>query len=177
MGARYFRTHSGLHVHPLGPAPGEMSVFDIARSLSQMCRFLGHTEEFYSVAQHSVLVSEQVPCEDALWGLLHDASEAYLCDLPSPIKRDPEMTIYRIAEDRLMLAVCKRYGLRPKMPKSVVAADKALLATEFRDVTSVDDLDWITEECGVEPLPFSIVGWTPIIAEARFLARFEELTA
>ena len=178
MGARYFRTHSGLHVHPFNPKPDEISIFDIARSLSQMCRFLGHTEAFYSVAQHSVLVSELVPREDALWGLLHDASEAYLCDLPSPIKRDPEMNIYRILEDRLMAAVCERYGLRPEMPRSVVLADKALLATEFRDVTAVDDLEWIAGECGVEPAPdYYIVAWPPIVAEARFMARFEELTA
>ena len=101
--ARYFLTYTGKHVHSLSPHPEEIDIDDVAHSLSQMCRFLGHTDGFYSVGQHSVLVSELVPAQDALWGLLHDASEAYLCDLPAPIKRDPEMGIYRIAEDRLML--------------------------------------------------------------------------
>jgi uncharacterized protein len=178
MGALYFRTYTGRHVHPLSPSPDEIAIVDVAHSLSQMCRFLGHTEGFYSVAQHSVLVSEHVPQDDALWGLLHDASEAYLCDLPSPIKRDPEMHIYRIAEDRLMRAICERYGLRPEMPHSVKVADKVLLATEFRDVTTMDDPDWIRNECGVEPLDrYHIAPWPPIVAECRFMARFEELTA
>jgi hypothetical protein len=177
MGALYFRTYKGMHVHPLSPRPEEIDIEDVAHSLSQICRFLGHTEGFYSVAQHSIHVSEQVPCEDALWGLLHDASEAYLCDLPAPIKRDPEMSIYRIAEERLMLAVCAKFGLRPEMPRSVKIADKILLATEFRDVTTMDDPDWIVNECGEKPLrDYHIVPWPPLVAEARFMARFEELT-
>jgi uncharacterized protein len=176
MAALYFRTYTGREVHPLDPKPHEISIFDVARSLSQMCRFLGHTRAFYSVAQHSVLVSKLVPREDALWGLLHDASEAYLCDLPSPIKRDTEMSIYRIAEDRLMLAVCERYDLPPEMPRSVAIADKVALATEFRDVTTVDDLNWIGAECGCNPLDGqTITPWPPEVAEQAFLDRFEEL--
>ena len=174
----YFRTYTGRHVHPLDPQPEEISIFDVAHSLSQICRFLGHTEGFYSVAQHSVLVSRHVPNEDALWGLLHDASEAYLCDLPAPIKHDPQMSIYRIAEDRLMLAVCERYGLRPEMPESVKLADKVLLATEFRDVTTLDDPEWVRMNIGAEPLAtYHIASWAPAYAESMFLNRFEELTA
>ena len=177
MGARYFRTFTGREIDPLDPKPDKISIFDVAHALSQICRFVGHTTAFYSVAQHSVHVSKHVPQEDALWGLLHDASEAYLCDLPAPIKRDPEMSIYRIAEDRLMLAVCERYSLPPEMPHSVKIADKVLLATEFRDVTTMDDLAWIRNECGVEPVAnYCIVAWPPIVAEKRFMDRFEELT-
>lgn len=166
----------GNCVHPLSPNPGEIDIEDIARSLSQQCRFLGHTEAIYSVAQHSVLVSEIVPGEDALWGLLHDASEAYLGDLPAPIKREPEMGFYCVVEDRLMLAVCQKFGLPPEMPQSVMAADKIILATEFRDVTTVDDLDWIIRECGHPPLDRQwIMPWPPALAEDRFLARFREL--
>ena len=178
MGAAYFRTFTGRHVYPLDPKPDQISIFDVAHALSQICRFVGHTTALYSVAQHSVLVSQHVPPGDALWGLLHDASEAYLCDLPSPIKRDPEMGIYRIAEDRLMLAVCERYGLAPEMQCSVKLADRLLLATEFRDVTTMDDMDWVLAECGCKPLAdYTIQPWTPSIAEKAFLDRFEELTA
>ncbi len=174
----YFRTYTQRVIHPLDPSPGEISIFDVAHSLSQVCRFLGHTREFYSVAQHSVLVSGLVPREDALWGLLHDASEAYLCDLPAPIKHDPSFGIYRIAENRLMLAVCERYDLAPEMPQPVKLADRLLLATEFRDVTTVDDLEWITRVCGVAPASgFRVEScWAPAFAEERFLARFEKLT-
>ncbi len=176
MASRYFRTYTGKCVHPLAPHPDEIAIEDIARSLSQQCRFLGHLDFFYSIAQHSVLVSEMVPREDALWGLLHDASEAYLCDLPAPIKREPEMEIYRIAEDRLMACVALKFGLPPQMPASVAIADKIILATEFRDVTTVNDLDWIVEECGYAPIDsMTITPWPPTVAEDRFLARFQEL--
>lgn len=174
----YFRTHCGRHVHPLDPRPDEISIFDVARSLSHLCRFLGHTTAFYSVAQHSVLVSKLVPAEDALWGLLHDASEAYLADLPAPIKRAAQMTAYRLAEGRLMVTICKRFGLKPEMPRSVMMADKAMLATEFRDVTTMNDARWIRDECGVPPLAnLHIDPWQPNLAKRMFLDRWVELTA
>jgi hypothetical protein len=74
---RYFRTFTGRRVHSLSPSSDEIDIDDIAHSLAYQCRFLGHTDGFYSVAQHSVLVSQMVPEQDALWGLLHDAAEAY----------------------------------------------------------------------------------------------------
>ena len=119
----YFRTHSGKHVHTLSPAPSEIDINDIARALSHICRFLGHTEVFYCVAQHSVLVSQLVPRADALWGLLHDAAEAYLCDLPRPVKREPRMEIYRVAEDSLLACIALKFGMAPEMPETVKLAD------------------------------------------------------
>ncbi len=77
-----------------------------------------------------------------------------------------------------MVAVCRRFGLAPTMPLSAAMADKVLLATEFRDVTTVDDPDWIVTECGEKPLPdYRIDAWSPAVAKARFMKRFEELTA
>lgn len=176
MASRYFRTYTGRCVHPLAPHPDEIAIEDIARSLSQQCRFLGHTDSFYSVAQHSVLVSELVPREFALWGLLHDASEAYLCDLPAPIKREPEMEVYRIAENRLTAAVALKFGMTAIMPPAVHVADKVMLATEFRDVTTVDNVAWIIDECGQKPLDRRwLTPWPAAVAEVRFLARFREL--
>jgi hypothetical protein len=174
----YLQTSSSKHVHPLSPSQDEIDIGDVAHSLSQQCRFLGHTETLYTVAQHCVLVSEMVPPGDALWGLLHDASEAYLCDLPAPIKRDPQMKFYRIAEEAMLTCVARKFGLAPEMPQSVMRADKVLLATEFRDVTAVHDLAWIIAECGCEPAEsLRITPWPPTVAERRFLARFQELTA
>jgi 5'-deoxynucleotidase YfbR-like HD superfamily hydrolase len=114
-----------------------------------------------------------------LWGLLHDAAEAYLCDLPRPVKREPEMEMYRAAENRLLACVALKFGLAPEMPESVKQADRVLLATEFRDVTTVGDLDWIIAECGIEPLDhrmYTIDPWPSIAAEDNFLRRFRELT-
>jgi hypothetical protein len=88
------------------------------------------------------------------------------------------MEFYRIAEQRLLTCVARKFGLAPEMPQSVKRADKILLATEFRDVTAVDDLDWIIAECGCEPAEsLWITPWPPAVAERRFLARFHELTA
>jgi len=176
--SQYFQTYNGKRVHPLSPSQDEIVIEDVAHSLSQQCRFLGHTRALYTVAQHCVLVSEIVPSGDALWGLLHDASEAYLGDLPAPIKRDPQMEFYRIAEQRLLTCIVQKFGLAPEMPQSVERADKILLATEFRDVSAVDDLDWIIAECGCEPAAsLWIAPWPPGVAKRRFLARFQELTA
>jgi hypothetical protein len=174
---RVFRTFTGRLIDSLDPDPREIDVDDIAHALAHQCRFLGHTDGFYSVAQHSVLVSEFVPERDALWGLLHDAAEAYVCDLPAPIKRTRSMRTYRRIENRLLRAVALRFGLSPEMPESVRQADRIILATEFRDVTTVDDRDWIVAECGFAPADdFLIFPWPPAVAEERFLRRFWELT-
>ena len=170
------RTFTGRMVRHCSPQPDESDIDDIAHSLSQQCRFLGHTDGYYSVAQHSVLVSQIVPPEDALWGLLHDAAEAYICDMPAPSKSAPEMWFYRMAEQKLIAAVATRFGLPPAVPGSVRAADTLLLATEFRDVTTVMDMDWVIAECGVAPLAsMHIHPWPPPVAEDRFLRRFWEL--
>jgi 5'-deoxynucleotidase YfbR-like HD superfamily hydrolase len=164
-------------VHFLNPCPDEVDIDDIAHSLAHLCRFLGHTDGFYSVAQHSVTVSELVPARDALWGLLHDAAEAYLGDLPAPIKREPAMSAYRQAEDRLLGVIAAKFALPAGIPESVKQADRIVLATEFRDVTTVDDLDWIVRECGFAPSErLRIVPWPPAVAEDRFLRRHWELT-
>jgi hypothetical protein len=175
----YFRTYTGKLVHIRNPRPDEIDVEDIAHALSQTCRFFGHTDGFYSVAQHSILVSQRVPAGDALWGLLHDGAEAYLGDLASPLKREPEMEWYRSLEERFLACFAEKFGLSPEMPTSVLRADAMVLATEFRDVTTVhNDESWIAAECGATPINsgFYILPWAPAVAEDGFLRRFWELT-
>ena len=129
-------------MHGVEPQPVDVTIEDIAHALSMLCRFGGHVDEFYSVAQHSVLVSLVVarfqPDNHALHraALLHDASEAYLIDLPRPIKRDPTMYGYRAAEERLA-AVTEAWLRLPlgafEWP-AVKRVDAALLMTEARDL-------------------------------------------
>lgn len=89
---RKYITYSGIEFLPLNFSEKDVNIMDIAHSLSRICRFNGHLNNFYSVSQHCICVSEYLKAKKfskkvQLCGLLHDASEAYLCDLPKPIKK------------------------------------------------------------------------------------------
>lgn len=170
----WMQTANGRQFWPLDPRADEVHIDDIAHALANQCRFAGHCREFYSVAQHSVLVSFQVPAEDALWGLLHDASEAYLVDLPRPVKRASEIgAAYMRAETAVMAAICDHFGLPREEPSSIKEADNVILMTEVRDIMAPPPAPW--RASGVKPLPLSIMTWTPGQARRRFFDRFEEL--
>lgn len=167
------QTYSGIQFWHADPRPEEILIEDIAHALSNLCRFAGHTREFYSVAQHSVLVSQICVSEDALWGLLHDAAEAYCVDLPSPLKRLPGLERYHEIEAGVMTAVCERFGLRGSIPPGVKRADEILLLTEQRELLGPQIQPWDTV---AEPLEGTIIPWQPSQAKQEFLNRFRELT-
>lgn len=167
----WIQTRSGRRFSPLDPDPAAIDVADIAHSLALQCRFNGHCRVFYSVADHCVRVSRVVPPEHALWGLLHDAAEAYLGDLPRPIK--VQLPAYRAAEDRLMEFIARHFGLPWPMPAPVHEADNVLLVTEQRDLMGPAPASW---GLVATPLPERIEPLGPEAAEAAFLARFAELT-
>lgn len=171
--AAWIQTHSGRRFNPTKPNPEAIVIQDIAHSLSMQCRFSGHCKKFYSVAQHSVLVSYICDSKDALWGLLHDASEAYLVDVPRPVKRSGMIEGYLAMEKVMQAAVCKRFGLPVEEPWSVKKADTQLLSTEARDLMSPLHSDWQEIE---PPLPFLIEAWGPDKAKDMFMKRFFELT-
>lgn len=171
----WIQTATGKQFWPLEARPNEVSIHDIAHALSNLCRFTGHTAEFYSVAQHSVLVSQAVPAEDALWGLLHDATEAYINDLNRPVKYSAGLETYRAIEHNLMRVIAQRFGLDPEMPRSVAEADDRMLLTERRDLLPFSDAaGWqVSDEC--VPYPAKIIPWTPRMAKTAFIARYVEL--
>lgn len=136
----WMQTHSGVQFWPLDPRPDEVRLEDIAWSLSNQCRYAGHCAFFYSVAQHSVMVAEMVPPELAKVALLHDAAEAYLVDLPRPVKR--MMPDYRAAEDVVWRAIAARFGLPIDIPAAVKAADEDALATEAPVLMPNAPVDW-----------------------------------
>lgn len=169
----WIQTYTGKRFTPTNPNYKDINIEDIAHSLSMQCRFSGHVKRFYSVAQHSVLVSYICNHEDAFWGLMHDASEAYLVDVPSPLKRSGQFGAYIEFETQMQLAICKRFDLPILEPVSVKKADTLLLSTEARDLMSPLRADWITP---CEPLPFKIEPLGPQEAKNLFMKRFYELT-
>jgi hypothetical protein len=166
----WIQTYSGLQFWPLSPRPEDVRIEDIAHALSMKCRYAGHCREFYSVAQHSVLVSENVPPADALWGLLHDAGEAYFADIVRPIKKSHP--IFDEIEAAIMASICDAFGLPPDQPESVSRADVVLLMTERRDLLATPPRPWSLR---AEPLEEHIVPMQPFEAEAVFLSRFRSL--
>jgi hypothetical protein len=111
--------------------------------------------------------------DTALWGLLHDASEAYLVDVPSPLKYLPEFAVYRQYERKLMNVICDVFNLQHDEPEAVNVVDKRMFATEARDLTMTEGRGWISQ---YEPYEFHIKAWTPEYARAKFISRLHELT-
>lgn len=168
----WIATYTGKRFYPLDPRAEDIDINDIIHALSNLCRFGGHCVGFYSVAQHCVLVSLMCAPEDALWGLLHDASEAYLVDVPSPLKKEESFAAYRAAETELMATICDVFGLSRDEPPSVKLADKRVLATEARDLTMTEGRGWVAT---VDPYEFHIKPWTPEVARVKFVSRLHEL--
>src|SRR5438093_1391342 len=107
----WMQTYSGAKFYPMHPRAEDVDPIDIAHSLSLLCRYNGHLDRFYSVGEHCVLMSQAVGPENALWALLHDATEAYVGDMVRPLKLQQPSFVE--AEDRVMAAICERFGLDP----------------------------------------------------------------
>jgi len=170
----WMQTFTGRAFYPLAPEVQDIDSRDIAHALSLLCRYGGHVGRFYSVAEHCILISEAVAPADALWALLHDATEAYLGDMIRPIKR--AMPTYRAVEDHLMEIICKRYGITPgPMPPGVKDADNRILLDERSVLLGIPPQTWGSVE-NLESLGVTIHAWSPKQAEARYLKHLKELT-
>ena len=169
----WMQTFSGGKFYPLSPRVSEVVPADIAHALSLICRFGGHSQSFYSVAEHSILLSRSVSPENALWALLHDATEAYIGDMIRPLKYS--MSEYRAAELVLMRVICERFGLDPDFPLEVQEADNRILLDERYQVMGPSRHKWPTAK-GLEPLGIDIHLWSPNRAEILFTQRLKELT-
>lgn len=123
-------TFTGQRFYPQDPRPEEVEILDIAQALSNQARYGGHCR-FYSVAEHSVLVSRMVPPHLALAGLLHDASECYTNDLTRPMKRAlGKDSIFFKIEDLVYRAIAKKFNIPEVVPPEVAYADNQILLVE-----------------------------------------------
>jgi hypothetical protein len=165
------RTFTGKLFDPFDIKPEDINLKDIAKGLSNVCRYQGQTTFHYSVAQHSVYISRALPEEYKLYGLLHDASEAYLSDIPKPLKVRPEMAFYREAEAAVQRAIYKRFGLNEVEPDILHKLDRAIWGNEipalFRGQRAVHG----------ESIPdLKVVTWRQRNAYSVFLHEYSTLT-
>lgn len=179
----WIQTFTGKKFFPLDPDPSSIDIKDIAHALSMLCRYVGHVSRFYSVAEHSVRISRKLEergysVNVIRWGLMHDASEAYLGDVSRPVKHQIALAGYRDAESNLQEMIAKRFGISREEPFVVRNIDTEILGTEAHYLKSPVHPDWYTQ---VKLAPawrlslFDKLGWSPKRAEAEFLERFRYL--
>lgn len=196
MSNPWITTYTGQAFYPFNPNPDSVCIEDIAHALSNICRFNGHTKRHYSVAEHSIrvacLLKPRSP-EEQLWGLLHDAAEAYLGDIVSPLK--PKLSVYFPShhpygdewvqldkiEDKILKVIITKFPLVWPMPDSVEHADLVMLATEGRDLLADGQAAWLKEL--PKPHPGLIHDYRdaggcnyPEFWEQEFLRMFNELS-
>jgi hypothetical protein len=169
----WIQTYTGKRFDPINPRAEDVDIIDIAHALSMQCRYSGHTSQFLSVAEHCVRVSRAVPPADALWGLLHDAAEAYIGDLAQPLKA--HMPAFVATEQKLHAVIAERFGLSLPMPRSVHVADVRMLATEVRDLMQEPPEPWEFQRVGIEPYDEVIVPWSSNCARFAYLERLNQL--
>lgn len=179
-------TSSGVAVNPFAIDQAAISIYDIAHHLSNLCRFNGAVRVFYSVAEHSVRVSRQAerlavkaqrsPADAkvvGLYGLLHDASEAYISDVTRPVKATAEFEAYRRIEADLQYRLYAHFGLIKPQPSEVTTADDQLLAREFVDLMPTVPEQFIEPATALAPIESPMRQHQ---AKRAFLVRFDQLT-
>ena len=175
MTTDWIETFSGRRFRPTKPDVRQIDIMDIAHALSMKARFSGHCRKFYSVAHHSVIVSTLVPEEYALEGLLHDAAEAYVPDIPRPLR-----TLYpgmMEIEDGVHRAVAERFGTVYPLPPPVKEADNRVLVDEARELMHSGGEEWGDFGWDYGPYGYGLLIRPVPPKESRdmFIKRYDEL--
>lgn len=166
----WLQTFTGRQFWPIDPRPEDVCIDDIAAALSKMCRYGGHCADFYSVAEHCCLMFDVAPDHLKLWALLHDASEAYIVDVPKPLK--PFLSEYKGYERNVMAAICQRFGLTTDEPPEIKILDERILGDELEQAMLEPPVPWGLR---LDPLGVKLKFWTPNQARVEFLSRFGEV--
>lgn len=173
----WIQTYSGNKFWPLEPRSEDVHITDIAHPLSLTCRYSGHCETFYSVAQHCIELTEYgqdhgLAPEICFTLLLHDASEAYICDIPRPVKQ--MMPEYKLIERRLEECIFQAFKLPYPMPAIIGKLDLAMLCTEAKVLMKKPPEPW--GAMNEDPLPITITPMSSAEAEAKFLKLYTRYT-
>lgn len=172
----WINTFTGKKFYPLAPAVDEVHLVDIAHALSNQCRYTGHGK-FYSVAEHSVKLAMVLnerggSVEEMKYALLHDASEAYLADIATPVKHHPDFAFYRQAEDHLQSVIFRAFKLDPNaVPPLIHELDVEIRGSEKANIFENANADWQIGPPMPELEEISW-GWSPEEAERSFLDWF-----
>jgi 5'-deoxynucleotidase YfbR-like HD superfamily hydrolase len=153
----------------LDPHGSDFTIEDIAHGLAHVCRYAGQCRGFFSVAEHSIMVSDTV-AEFAYEALLHDAAEAFIGDVTRPLKQLlPE---FKRIEANVEDAIIKRFGMDPRFRKAVKKADLRVLAAEQIQVMAPGCADWAIA-ARIEPAPIVVRHLDPPTAKREFLDRYK----
>ncbi len=165
----WIQTYTGKQIFPLDPTLNDYDLVDIAAALSKLTRYAGHCLEFYSVAEHCVLLlraAEALGVTDKRVlraVLLHDASEAYLVDVPRPIK--PALSNYVEIEGGLMIEIARKFGFDWPLPAIVKDLDTRILNDEMAQAMAPPPAPW---RHGGEPVGVKLKFWAPGLAQFEF---------
>ena len=179
-------TYTGIAFDLLNPKPEMVCIEDIAHSLAYQCRYTGHTREFYSVAQHCVLMAENPELPgDPLLKLLHDADETYIGDIAKPWKRllrvkvghgvGSRHILVKDFEQTIQTVIGLALGVDLEHSAEVKEADRRMMATEIRDLMSVMPQDFVWGTKDRKPVEAIVVCWGPEYAEQVFLNCYDRL--
>lgn len=171
----WINTASGVQFWPLSPRIDDIHPSDIGHALSRLCRYGGHTSVFYSVAEHSVRLAAHVMRHEgagrmALAALLHDGSEAYLVDVPRPLKGMPSFAPYRAAEAHLQEMIYRRFGVAMTAAERVTlgSMDAGIIADEAMALMPRRHREWdLPVPLGIEDASW---GWEPDHARSQWMA-------
>jgi hypothetical protein len=168
------QTASGVIFYPLDPKIEDIELVDVVHALSHKARFTGHTRKFYSTCEHSVRVSRHLESKgasimDQYIGLHHDDSDAYLPDVPTPLKVLPEFSWFRELEKNIEALCYKKFGCVVTDYSVIKNSDIILLLTEKRDLMPKKNGNWrhsYSQEA--IPEPYFIEPWSPEEARSRY---------
>jgi hypothetical protein len=173
--AYWIQTLSGKKFSYLDPQPESICKCDIVHALSREPRYAGHTLFNYTVGQHSVLCSQMIDQTYALQAFMHDFAEAYIKDIPHPLKvliDEESGGVLKEIENGIMYAICDKYGVAYPFPCEVKKADMRMMATERKYLLGASPEPWDVEE---EPYDIRIECWKYAQVVDNMFSRWSEL--